>query len=152
VPTSLQGYLFRYWCANGATDTHTTSGTWSRKHGQGDEVYDWARAAVDDVLGGLEHTLDRVQDMADTSIQGETAAVLGAVFEHYRVPAAQRQSITAAMVDVSTLTEYTLMQAITAAANTVDLPAGVVDHLLRAGGNLPHTLSHRCGSCRQLLS
>lgn len=150
--TSLQGYLFRYWCTNGSTDTHATSGTWSRRDGQGDEVYEWARHAVDDVLGGLEGTLDRVQEMANTSIQGETVQILQDVFTRYRVPTQQRQDITNAMVETPHLTEYSLMQAVTAAANSPELSPNVVNQLLRAGGNLPHALSSRCESCRRMTS
>jgi hypothetical protein len=148
--TSFQGYLFRYWCTNGSVDTHATSGTWSRRNGSGDDVYEWARNAVDDVLGGLEGTLDRVQEMADTSIQGEAVVILRDVFKRYRVPAPQQQVITNAMVETPHLTEYSLMQAVTSAANNPELSASLVDQLLRAGGNLPHALSSRCESCRRM--
>ncbi len=150
-PTSIEGYLFRYWCTNGCTDTHASSGTWSRRAGQGGEVYEWARAAVDGVLGGLEHSLDDVQLMADTSIQGETVDVLRDMFEQYKIPVPQRDSIINSMVDETNLTMYSLMQAVTSAANAPDLDPVLVNRLMMVGGDLPHAVSGRCESCRRLM-
>lgn len=150
-PTSIDGYLFRYWCRNGAIDTHASSGTWSRRAGQTEEVYEWARAAVDGVLGGLEHSLDAVQTMADTSIQGETVDVLRDVFTQYRVPVPQRTAIINSMIDETNLSMYTVMQAVTAVANQSDLNPETADRLMAIGGHLPYAAAGRCGSCRRLL-
>ncbi len=150
-PTSIEGYLFRYWCTNGCTDTHSSSGTWSRRAGQGGEVYEWARSAVDGVLGGLEHSLDDVQAMADTSIQGETVDVLRDMFEQYKIPVPQRDQIINSMVDETNLTMYSLMQAVTSAANNPELDPVLVNRLMMVGGDLPHAVSGRCEACRRLL-
>lgn len=150
-PTSIDGYLFRYWCRNGSIDTHASSGTWSRRAGQSDEVYEWARAAVDGVLGGLESSLDAVQVMADTSIQGETVDVLRDVFARYRVPVPQRTAIIDSMVDETNLSMYSVMQAVTAVANQAGVSPETADRLMTIGGHLPYAVSGRCDSCRQLL-
>jgi len=102
-------------------------------------------------LGGLEHTLDDVQVMADTSIQGETVDVLRDMFEQYRIPIPQRDNIINSMVDETNLTMYSLMQAVTSAANNTDLDPVLVDRLLMVGGDLPHAVAGRCDSCRRLL-
>lgn len=150
--TEIDGYLFRFWCTNGAIDTFTDSGTWSRRGqaGRNDEVYEWARAVVDDVLGGLESSLDRVQDMTSISIEGSAAATLKDVFDAYKVPQAQRDQITATMVDEDNMTMYALMAAVTQAANDPDMDPRHAESLLRAGGDLVVKAHDRCESCHRI--
>lgn len=150
--TSIDGYLFRWWCTNGATDTHASSGVWSRKGGREADVYEWARTAVDNVLGGLEPALDAVQNMVDIPIEGHANDVLRDVFEYYRVPVAQRTRIIENMVEAGTrLNMYTVMNAITAAANDTTMDPGQIENLLRMGGDLPYAASSRCDGCRRLM-
>jgi hypothetical protein len=151
--TELCGYLFRWWCTNGCTDQHATSGKWSRRgaNGSSDEVYDWARAAVDDVLGGLEHSLDAVQALVDVPIEGEAMQALHDVFEQYAIPIGQREAIIQGMVESDQLNMYGLHSALTQAANRDGLPAEQVAALLEVGGDLPHAVSHRCTTCRRIL-
>ncbi len=151
--TSIEGYLFRWWCTNGAIDTRNSSGVWTRRGaGREEDVYEWARATVDDVLGGLEPALDAVQALVDIPVQGEANEVLRDVFTHYRVPLPERTRIIERMVDSGgPLTMYSVMAAITEVANTADLDPAHVDNLLRMGGDLPHAATSRCGACRRLM-
>ena len=152
--TSIDGYLFRWWCTNGATDTRNSSGAWTRRGGTGErdsEVYEWAQAAVDDVLGGLEPALDAVQAMVDMPIAGNASEVLRDVFEHYRVPLPDRARIIEGMVEDTNLNMYTVMAAVTQAANHAGIPASHVDTLLQMGGDLPYAATSRCDACRRLL-
>lgn len=152
--TSVDGYMFRYWCTNGATDTHASSGTWSRK-GDGQnptDVYDWARTAVDEILGGLENSLDHVQAMTDIPIAGEASGILRDVYSQYKIPVKLRDVITANMVDEeNNMTMYSLMQAITEAANSEDVEFGYKDHLMSVGGELIHQANDRCEACRRIM-
>lgn len=152
VPTSISGYLFAWWCTNGCIDTHASSGNWSRRGaGNSEDVYDWARIVVDDVLGGLEHTLDKVQALTEQPITGNVGQVMREVFTQYHVPQPARQAILNEMVESSDLTHYGLMQAITQAANNADMSDNHVDDLLRIGGDLPHALAGHCDSCNRSL-
>lgn len=149
--TQINGYLFRYWCTNGAVDTRNSANSvWSRRGAQGrnnDAVLEWARDAVDEVLGGLEPSLDAIQAMTEISIEGTAVEALRDVFTTYRVPTAQRNRILANMVNEDTLTMYSLMQAVTEAANADGLSPVDVDRLLRAGGDLPQAAEEgRCNS------
>lgn len=150
--TEVSGYLFRYWCTNGSIDTFADSGTWSRRgaNGRNDEVYEWARSVVDDVLGGLESSLDRVQDMTSISLEGSAASTLKDVFDAYKVPDAQRNAITSTMVDEDNMTMYALMNAVTQAANNSDLDPRHVDQLMYAGGDLIKKAHDRCDSCHRI--
>lgn len=150
--TEVSGYLFRYWCTNGAIDTFANSGTWSRRgaKGQNEEVYEWARAVVDDVLGGLESSLDRVQDMTLVNLEGSAADTLKDVFNAYKVPTAQQDAITATMVNEDNMTMYSLMQAVTQAANSGDIDPVNAERLMRAGGDLVRLAEDRCDSCHRL--
>lgn len=150
--TRIDGYLFRWVCTNGAIDTRATSGAWSRRgHSTDDEVYEWARSTVDEVLGGLEPSLDAVQGMVDIPIEGEANEVLRDVFTHYRVPLPERARIIENMVESDQLTMYGLMAAVTQAANDPNLDPSHVESLLRLGGDLPHASTSRCDACRRLM-
>jgi hypothetical protein len=151
VPTSVEGYLFRWWCTNGAIDTRNSSGIVRRQGRSGEEVYAWAAEAVDEVLGGLEGSLDAVQAMVAMTIEGEAGEVLRDVFEFYRVPLVERAKVIELLErQDSELTMYSVMAAITQVANERGLDAGHVESLLRLGGDLPHAASSRCSACRRL--
>lgn len=150
--TSIDGYLFRWVCTNGAIDTRATSGTWTRRGGGNEnQVYEWARQAVDDVLGGLEPALDAVQAMVDIPIEGEATEVLRDVFEHYKVPLPERARIVENMVEANQLSMYSIMAAVTQVANDATLEPSHIENLLRMGGDLPHAATSRCDACRRLL-
>lgn len=148
--TSVEGYLFRWTCTNGAIVNHVSSGVWSRKSsGQGDDVYDWARSSVDAILGGLEESLDQVQALVDVPVLGTASSILDDIYKTYKIPTAERDLITNNMVDSSEFTMYAVMQAITQVANDSDLDETHIDRLLTAGGDIPHTVAARCDSCHR---
>ncbi len=149
--TSVDGYMFRWVCTNGSIDTHATSGVWSRRGGQGDEVYEWARVAVDDVLGGLEGALDAVQEMVEAPVEGMANLVLKDVFAQYQVPATQRHEIIANLVETTDLTMYSVMQAVTQVANGADVTLDQQSQLMRIGGDLSHRFNARCESCHRMI-
>lgn len=151
--TSIDGYLFRWVCTNGQIDTTASSGAWTRRAGGSDrEVYEWARTAVDDVLGGLEPALDAVQAMVAIPIEGQANDVLRDVFEHYRVPLPERARIIENLINTGgQMNMYTVMAAITQVANDPTLEASHVENLMRMGGDLPHAATSRCDACRRLL-
>lgn len=143
-PTSLKGYLFRWWCTNGCITTRSESGSWNRRRGgQGEEVYEWARHAVDEILGGLEHEFEAIEVMANTAVrEDDLNDVLADLFDRYRVPLAARGPVIEEMVNTDDLTMYGVMQAITQAANHVesnggDLPDHMSERLMTVGGDLP---------------
>lgn len=139
--TEISGYLFRYWCTNGAIDTrHNISAIWSRRGAAGrdeDAVFEWAREEVDAVLGGLEGSLDAIQAMTDIHLDGSAADELRTIFRDYGIPTDQRNRILANMVNEENLTMYSLMQAVTEAANADNLSPADMDRLMRAGGDMP---------------
>lgn len=138
--TSLEAYLFRWWCTNGATTTLDAGGIWSRRvNGQQDDVYEWARQSVDEVLGGMEGMFDQIQALTQLSVTGTVVDVLKEIFNQYEVPISQRESIQRRLLALPSLTMYSIMQAITEAANDPDLDDRRRDRLMRIGGALPTT-------------
>jgi hypothetical protein len=114
-------------------------------------VYEWARATVDEVLGGLEPALDDVQHLVNIPVEGEANEVLRDVFSHYRVPLPERARIIENMVEQhGQLTMYSIIAAITEVANRVDIDPAHIDNLMRIGGDLAHAAQDRCGECRRL--
>lgn len=151
--TSIEGYLFRWVCTNGQIDTRATSGVWSRRKDATEaEVYAWARQAVDEALSGLDGAFGRLADLTRLSIDGNLADTLRDVFEHYRIPIHQRPKIIQFLEDYEgEITMYVIMNAITQVANEQGLDAGVVDNLMRVGGDLVYTAQERCGACHRML-
>lgn len=157
-PLTLEGYLFCWWCTNGAVSTHAQSGAWNRRSGgqDDDSVAEWARHAVDEILGGLEHEFDAIDELATTPIPFTTAdgapdagAALVDVFEQYRVPLESREAIIEQMVNQDDMTMYGVMQAVTQAANG-DVRENVRQSLMEIGGDLPRANATRCGTCRRI--
>ena len=135
--TSMDTYLFRYWCSNGCI-TKYDKGAWSRRiDGQGDDVYGWARDQVEAVLGGQEALLDQIQGLTRLDTSNNTQEVLRQIFDDYKVPVSQRAQIERPLLDAPVLTLYTILNAITEAANLPDLPDARRDALMRIGGELP---------------
>lgn len=154
-PTEIDGYLFRWWCTNGAIDTLATSGGFSlRGGGDPDEVFEWARKSGEEVLGGLEQSFDDVQRLTTIPVTGDATMVLRDLFAQYNIPGRERDRVIANMADTDEMTMYGLMQAVTEAANMRDLQPRAVEQLLTMGGHTLHAATGRCTQthpCRRLL-
>lgn len=136
--TSLEAYLFRWWCTNGCTTQLADAGVWSRRSdGQQEDVYEWARNAVDDVLGGLEGRFDQIQALTGLNVAGNTNDIVSEIFSRYNVPTSQRTAITENLLESETLTMYSIMNAITQVANDSTLSPARADKLMRIGGDIP---------------
>lgn len=138
--TSLESYLFRWWCTNGATTLMDNVGAWSRRgdHGEQD-VYEWAANAVDEVLGGLESQFDRVQALTSLNVAGNVGDVIQEIFDTYKVPVSQRQGVIDTLVEAENLSLYSVMNAITQTANEPGLSSDRIDKILRITGAIPGT-------------
>lgn len=136
--TALEAYLFRWWCTNGATTTMDAGGLWSRRvNGQQEDVYEWARQSVDEVLGGMEGMFDQIQALTQLGVTGTVVDVLKEIFKQYEVPISQQATIQRHLLSLPTISMYSVMQAITEAANDADLDDRRRDRLMRIGGALP---------------
>ncbi len=153
--TILDGYLFRWWCTNGCIDTLATSGGFSRRtEHTPEEVYAWARTSVDEVLGGLESTLDGVQALTGIPVSHDATLVLRDLFAQYHMPVRERERVIAQMADTDEPNMYGLLNAITVAANADDVPVSAVEQLMAMGGHAAHAVTGRCSAdhpCRRLL-
>lgn len=136
--TSLEAYLFRWWCTNGATTTLNDVGVWSRRvNGQQDDVYEWAREQVDEILGGMEARFDEVQALTRLSVAVNTGDVLREIFSRYEVPVSQRDTIQGRLLETENPTMYAIMNEITRVANEDDMEDKRRDRLMRIGGAIP---------------
>lgn len=146
--TQINGQLFRWWCTNGCTDTLHSVGGLSRRGTSYDDAMAWAAATVEEVLGGLEEMLDHVQSLTDQPIAGSVRDVLDPLFAEYGVPSRDRHRVLEEMAEDDVMTGYSLMQAITAAANGDDIPDRDRQRLMRMGGSFAATHSVRCSMGR----
>lgn len=137
--TSVEPYLFRWVCTNGATSQYGDAGKWNRRvQGQQlEDVLDWARQAVDEVFDGLPRKWVELQKLTQVSIEGNAQDILREVFRTYGVPYTQQNEIISQFVEAEELSMYELMQSITQLANDPKLKPERVDSLLRIGGSIP---------------
>lgn len=150
--TMLDGYLFRWTCTNGAIDTMASSGGFMRRKASEGDALAWAAEQVDEVLGGLEHTLEEVQAMVGVPVTNDTTTILADLFARHSLPVREQQRVIAAMADTADMTMYGLMQAVTQVANMDGLDRGPVEALMAMGGHILHSAAAgRCGNCRRLL-
>lgn len=150
LQTSISGYFFRPICTNGMVDCGPTMGTWSRRSGSDEaEVYAWAAQAVNEVLVGFESTLDAVRGTVNHSLDGDVGGVARDVFDNFTIPARAQSRVIAALVEDRELTAYSVINALTQAANEAAGP-DEAQRLMMAGGDLTHHHG-RCDSCRRLL-
>lgn len=151
--TSVEGYLFRWLHTSGLIDARAASGAVTRrKDATEDEVYAWAREAVDEAIVGLAGSLDGVQSLTGLGIEGSVSDTLRDVFEHYRISLPLRSKIISRVSDYDgEITMYVIMNAITETANEPELEPSAVETLMRVGGDLPYTAEQRCGACHRLL-
>lgn len=150
--TRLQGYLFRWWCTNGCTDISNSSGGFERRGKSADDAMDWARGAVDEILGGLEGTFDQVQELTGQPVAGDVVPVLKGLFREFGIPKKERTRILETMANTGgDLSMYDLLSAVTMAANAEGVDDRDVTRLLDLGGHITHASTGLCSNCHQLL-
>ncbi len=151
LQTSVSGYFYRPICTNGMIDSGPTAGTWSRRSGgqDADDVYAWAEHAVEEVLGGFERTFDQVQATTEHRLDGEIGDMVADVFEQFRLPARARSRVVDSLVEDDQLTVYSVLNAVTEAANDADRPEEAMS-LMETGGDLAEH-HDRCDNCHRLL-
>lgn len=133
--TKIETYLFRWWCTNGCTTTLPDVGVWSRRGDQSlVDVYDWARASVDEVLGGLEVQFDRIQALTGLNASGNVGDIVRDIFDQFSVPVSQRQGVIDTLVEAENLSMYTIQNAISQTANDPGLSPERVDKITRIAG------------------
>jgi hypothetical protein len=153
--TAIDGYLFRWWCTNGCTDTLAQVPALSRRQTPDPEdAYEWARESVDAILGQLEGSFDAVQSTTAIAVEADqVAATMRDLFAGHSVPARSRERIISELADVGEgMTVYDVMQAVTVVANADGVSPDATEQLLRLGGHIAHAAStDRCGECRRIL-
>ena len=151
-PLQMSGYLFSWFCANGATATHLDVAKYNRRiHGQDVETaLEWVNETVDTLLHELPDEVESVAQLTTIDLASELSDTLRDVFERLKVPMAARSKIIDNVVDSSDTTAYGLMQAITSAANDPELPDEARTKVMEVGGNLPALLGDRCEKCHRL--
>jgi hypothetical protein len=155
-PTTFDGYVFRWVCTNGQTDNLVSTGAYNRRQGQDQaSVDEWAKEAVDEVLGGLEHTLDGVQASTEIPVEGDVVLVLRDLFTQHGVPVREQQRVIQNMAETAGgpdghLSMYDVMNAFTLAANADGLLPAAVSKLMEVGGHVAHAAETRCPECRRL--
>jgi hypothetical protein len=145
-PTVLNGYLFRFWCTNGAISVAASSGNYSRRGG-GEDVYEWARRAVDEILGGLESEFTSLEALTRIPVDGDVEAAIGEL--GLRLPRGFSRQIGEAFRRSSARTMYDLMNAITQAANAPEVGEQARQALMTVGGRLPRAVAERCPQCHR---
>jgi hypothetical protein len=153
--TAIDGYLFRWWCTNGCTDTLASVGALNRRQMPSpEEAYDWARESVNEILGGLEGSFDAVQSTTGVAVEpDQVAGVLRDLYTEHSVPARARERIVQELADAGEdMMVYDVLNAVTVAANAPGVSPDATEQILSLGGHIAHVVSNdRCGECRRIL-
>jgi hypothetical protein len=157
--TTADGYAFRWICTNGDIDVAQRRGGFERRGSGPDDVYEWARETVDEILGGLEEHLDGVQDLVRQPVEGSVQTVITDLAGQYGLPVNLRKRVLAEMAEIGGHSEvglnmYDLMQSVTRSANLPGLEPQAVEQLMVMGGHIAHVHGARCrpeAACRRLL-
>lgn len=113
-----------------------------------EDALEWAAVTVEEVLGGLEPMLDHVQGLTSQPVAGDVRSVLEGLFTDYSIPSRDRHRVIEAMAENDEMTAYSLMQAVTQAANLDGVPDRDRQRLMRMGGSIAGTHSQRCNMGR----
>ena len=153
--TAIDGYLFRWWCTNGCTDTLAQAGSLNRRQTPSpEEAYEWARESVNEILSGLEGSFDAVQSTTGVAVEpDQVAGVVRDLFTEHAIPARSRERIVAELADTGEdMTVYDVLAAITVSANAPGVSPDATEQILSLGGHVAHVVSNdRCGECRRIL-
>lgn len=151
-PTSVEGYMFAWWCTNGAISTHASSGKFDRRSHEDDpeEFMVWFGNQAADTLLDMPNELESVQALTSIDLKGEMSDAAGEVFKRYKVPTVARESVLNALVESDDWSAYGLMNAVTQAANPSDTDERIRGLLFRAAGDMSAAFSERCTTCHRL--
>lgn len=148
--TAATGFLFRQRCTNGMIDVAPADSEWNRRQNGQDEgnVLAWARQTIDEILGHLDHSFDKIQETVSQPVD-DLETLVEDMFTQYRVPVPAQRRITDLLAAGDDISMYWLTQAVTQAANG-DVPTSQQQLLMAAGGDIAHHAA-RCDSCHRML-
>jgi hypothetical protein len=151
--SAFDAFMFRQRCTNGMIDVRRDSGVWSRKSSGQDmeSVLAWAETAVEEALGSFDGIFERVQGLVGLRLDPNTvSATAEDLFEQFRIPTGARRRIITNLVESDQLTMYALTNAVTAAANGLDVGSAEQQVLMRTGGDVIRH-AERCDGCHRML-
>lgn len=151
-PTSVEGYLFAWWCTNGQIATHASSGKFDRRSHEADlsVLGEWLTEKVEDISVDMPLQFADLAKMPGISLKGEMSEAADSVFKRYRVPTEAREAVLSNLVESDDWSAYGLMNAVTQAANPSDTDEKLRNLLFRAGGDMAAAFSNRCDTCHRL--
>lgn len=133
--TSIQTYLFRYWCANGATVKNESVGNWHRAYDASTDIYEWSRENTKEILTGMEAQFDKVQALTAVDADGRIGQIVNEALRPLRISASHRQDVAESLLDYDDVSLYTVMNAVTQQANTPGMNQDYINRFMVAGGN-----------------
>lgn len=151
-PTSVEGYLFAWWCTNGQIATHAASGKFDRRSHEADlsVLGEWLTEKVEDISMDMPLQFADLAKMPGISLKGEMTEAADSVFKRYRVPTEAREAVLSNLVESDDWSAYGLMNAVTQAANPSDTDEKLRGLLFRAGGDMAAAFSNRCDTCHRI--
>jgi len=137
-PTTIAAYIHVLSCTNGAVSTDNVF-KMSMHGGSEEEYIDWLKVAVQDAKDSIEEEVQRLQNMANTSISSHLSDNLESFFIEFGVPMSIREEIRSKVIDGRVTSLYDLYSIVTdVASNSEDvLENPVLSHrLMQVGGSM----------------
>lgn len=147
MPTpSVEAYILRLACLNGATSTEFTGQFRASSSGDGPGLWDWLKDTILIAAGTLSKEVARLRALREIPLDGNTSAVVESLFAEQRLPRGAREVIAAMVMDRRPQTVYDLYNIITeAGSHRVDRREQVLALAHAAGGFAAH--AERCPMC-----
>lgn len=148
---SVHGYLFAWWCTNGAIAMEHSAATHRRRANEDSaETLEWAGIAAQSCLDEIEHELKAVAALPKIPLEGSMSQTTQHLFDRFKVPVDAREAVMQNLASTDDLSAYGVMNAVTQVANDEELSDTQVTELMRIGGAMPHVLSGMCDKCHRL--
>lgn len=148
---SVHGYLFAWWCTNGAiTMEHSISKHRKAVNETDEDTQAWIADAAEFCLEELPHEMAAVTQLPKQDLDGDLSATAQQLFDRFKVPVAARTAVLDNLADSDDFTAYGVMNAVTQVANKPELSDAQAGELMRIGGAMPHVLAGMCQQCHRM--
>ena len=147
--TSVEGYLMRLVCSNGAIGHDTV---FKAPTALGDDHNEWLKATVKDAMETTSDVFAKIKDLKDKKIHGDPIVFLSNIFDELRISDRLQNHILYRLGDEGADNMYDLFNHMTyTASHNSDIRANpdIRNRLMRASTHYVDHVQNVCGSCNR---
>lgn len=135
--TKLSAYLFRQWCANGAT-TEEQLETFSRRDSSASNLDTWLQESIQRSSGAFDREVEKIRALLQIPVNGYTANVLDSVLAQSSIPLSLQKEVRSVLLNKHPETLYDVYNALT----EIDTHSEYFDEHQNSRGSLNRIATH----------